>query len=163
MENENIVVETKELPDPETVEKEKPVAGSKAKKKPKPTPLTKDKPKPGHPENVIIIGGQEIEIKPTKLKYHRNNTAYFYRVVDALPLPEIMAMPKGSFGDDRDGDKALMDWMIAVVDDVDVIVNNYDDIDTETIEKMLEIFKRLNRITEKEEKQKNAANQMRKE
>ena len=147
----------------EVIQKPIPSAESKTKKKPKPTTANKAKPKPGRTENVVTIGGREVEIFPTKLKYHRNNTAYFYRVVDALPLPEIMAMPKGSFGDDRDGDKALMDWMIAVVDDVDLIVNNYDDIDTETVEKMLEIFKRLNRITEKEEKQKNAANQMRKE
>ena len=65
-------------------------------------------------------------------------------------------MEAGTFGDDRDGDKALMDWLIAVTDDPDLIINNYDEIDTETIEKLLLIFRRLNRIDEKEARQKNA-------
>lgn len=66
-----------------------------------------------------------------------------------------MAMEPGYFGDERDGDKAVMDWLIAVTDDEELIVANYDDLDTETIEKILSIFRRVNRIDEKEEKLKN--------
>lgn len=51
------------------------------------------------------------------MKYHRNRTAAFYRYLDVYPLPEILAMREGVFGDERDGDKALMDWLIAVTDD----------------------------------------------
>ena len=64
-------------------------------------------------------------------------------------------MEAGTFGDDRDGDKATMDWLIAATDDEQLIVDNYDEMDTGTIEKILSIFKRVNRIEEKEQKQKN--------
>ena len=57
-----------------------------------------------------------------------------------------MAMEPGSFGDERDGDKAVMDWLIAATDDEELIVNNYDEMDTEMIEKILSIFRRVNRI-----------------
>ena len=127
-----------------------------------PTKKTKEKvlPKVGNPENTVMIGGTLVEIKPTKLKYHRNNVAAFYKIVDMIPLPDILSMDKNAFGDGRDGDKALMDWLIAVVDDENLIVENYNDMDTSTIEKILAIFKRVNKIDEKEEKQKNAESRM---
>ena len=31
-------------------------------------------------------------------------------------------MEAGAFGDDRDGDKAVMDWLIAVTDDEELIL-----------------------------------------
>ena len=55
----------------------------------------------------------------------------------------------------RDGDKALCDWLVAVTDDEDLIRENYNEIDSETIYKLLAIFRRINRINEKEEKLKN--------
>lgn len=64
-------------------------------------------------------------------------------------------MEAGSFGDNRDGDKAVMDWLIAVTDDEQLILDNYDSMDTGLIEQLLEIFRRVNRIDEKEQKQKN--------
>ena len=64
-------------------------------------------------------------------------------------------MDAKTFGDDRDGDKATMDWLIAATDDEQLIIENYDEMDTGTIETILTIFKRVNRITEKEEKLKN--------
>lgn len=64
-------------------------------------------------------------------------------------------MDKGAFGDDRDGDKAVMDWLIAATDNETLITENYDGMDTDTIEKILSIFKRVNKIDEKKEKLKN--------
>lgn len=64
-------------------------------------------------------------------------------------------MDAGQFGDDREGDKAVMDWLIAVTDDPDLIDAHYDEIDTGTVEQMLTIFKRVNHIAEKEDKLKN--------
>lgn len=150
----------KEIQATGVAEKELPEVGITEKKMPTRRSRAKELPKVGAPENTVKIGDQMIEIKPTKLKYHRNNVAAFYKIVDMIPLPEIMQMTAGSFGDERDGDKALMDWLIAVVDDEDLILNNYNEMDTETIERMLSIFKRVNKITEKEEKQKNAVGQM---
>ena len=129
--------EMKELPDTAQIQKELPVVGSQ--------------------ENKIMVGGTMVEIKPTKLKYQRNRTASFYKVMELYPLTEIFAMQKGTFGDDRDGDKAVMDWLIAVFDDEKLVTENYDEFDTGTIEQLLVIFKRVNEIDEKEEKLKNLA------
>lgn len=112
-------------------------------------------PQVGSPENTVIIGGQLIEIKPTKLRYQRNRTAAFYKVLEMYPIADILAMEAGAFGDDRDGDKATLDWLIAVTDDEKVVTDHYDEMDTDTIEQLLSIFRRLNRIDEKEQKLKN--------
>lgn len=140
-----MAVRKKELPGAEQTEKELP--GTEMKKKE--TPMV------GNPENTVMIGGKPIEIKPTKLKYQRNRTATFFRALEIYPLIDILAMEAGAFGDDRDGDKALMDWLIAATDDEETITKNYDELDTETIERILSIFRRVNRIDEKDEKIKN--------
>lgn len=147
----------KVIPSTEQKTKDIPIAGSKAKETPKSEQKTKELPKVGSPENTVIIGGKLIEIKPTKLKYQRNRTAAFYRLLEMYPLTDIQAMESGAFGDDRDGDKATMDWLIAATDDEQLVVENYDSMDTGTIEKILSIFKRVNKIDEKEAKLKNMA------
>ena len=125
--------------------------------KPLPTSEQTDKGRPpiGSPENSVRIGDQLIEIKPTKLKYQRNRTAAFYRMLELYPLADILAMEAGAFGDDRDGDKALMDWLIAVTDNEQLILDHYNELDTGVIEQLLQIFRRVNRMDEKEQKQKN--------
>ena len=125
--------------------------------KPLPAPEQTDKglPRIGSPENSVRIGDQLIEIKPTKLKYQRNRTAAFYRMLELYPLADILAMEAGAFGDDRDGDKALMDWLIAVTDNEQLILDHYNELDTGVIEQLLQIFRRVNRMDEKEQKQKN--------
>lgn len=117
--------------------------------------MDKGLPQIGSPENSVRIGDQLIEIKPTKLKYQRNRTAAFYRMLELYPLADILAMETGAFGDDRDGDKALMDWLIAVTDDEQLILDHYNELDTGMIEQLLQIFRRVNRMDEKEQKQKN--------
>lgn len=125
----------------------------------KPLPVTeqteKGLPQIGSPENSILIGDTLVEVKPTKLKYQRNRTAAFYKMLEVYPLADILAMEAGAFGDDRDGDKALMDWLIAVLDDEKLVTENYDRLDTGIIEQLLAIFRRVNRIDEKEQKLKN--------
>ena len=115
----------------------------------------KELPQVGSPENSIVIGGKLIEIRPTRLRYQRNRTAAFYKMLELYPLADILAMEAGALGDDRDGDKAVMDWLIAVFDDEALVLENYDSMDTATIEHLLEIFRRVNRIDDKEQKQKN--------
>ena len=75
-------------------------------------------------------------------------------MLELYPLADILAMEAGAFGDDRDGDKAVMDWLIAVTDDEKLVTAHYDSLDTGVIEQMLSIFRRVNRIDEKETKQK---------
>ena len=125
------------------------------KKKPSPKQTVKELPQVGNPENTVQIGDRLIEIKPTKLKYQRNRTAYFYKAMELYPIPDILATDVGVFDPDRDGDKCLMDFLIAATDDEKLITENYDDMDTGTIEKILEIYKRLNKVDEKETARKN--------
>ena len=136
-------------------EKEIPNTEIEVKKSPARKPREKKLPGVGNPENTVMIGEMPVEIKPTKLKYHRNNVAAFYKIVDMVPLPDILSMNESAFGDGRDGDKALMDWLIAVTDNPDLVTAHYDEMDTGTIEQLLTIFRRVNRIDEKEQKLKN--------
>lgn len=115
----------------------------------------KEMPKSGNEENMVMIGDVLVEIKPTKLKYMRNRTAEFYRILQAYPLPDILASKPKTFGDNRDGDKCVFDWLCAVFDDEALIRKYYNDLDTGTIERVLEIFKRINKIQEKEDELKN--------
>lgn len=117
---------------------------------------TKELPQVGIPENTVIIGGELIEIKPTKLKYQRNRTAVFYHILELYPLPDILAMDAKAFGDGLDGDKKLCDWLVAVTDNEELIREHYDEIDSDTIYRLLEIYKRVNKISAMEEKLKNA-------
>ena len=135
----------KELPSEEIVEKEIPESGMKQR----------EMPAIGNPENTVTIGGRLIEIKPMKLKYVRNRTAAFRHILELYPLSDILAM-ENSFGDGRDGDKALYDWLVAVTDDEDLIRENYDEIDTDTIYKLLAIHRRIEKVDELETKLKNA-------
>ena len=57
-------------------------------------------------------------------------------------------MEAGAFGDERDGDKAVMDWLIAVTDDEELITAHYDSLDTGVIEQLLSIFSQHLQIKE---------------
>lgn len=159
------MAKAKEMPVNEQEEKEIPVANqetvelpdSEQEVKPVPEegPAERELPLVTNGENMITIGDTTIEIKPTKLKYQRNRTAVFYHILELYPLSDILAMGTKSFGDGLDGDKKLYDWLVAVTDNEELIRKNYDEIDSETIYKMLEIFRRVNKISELEEKQKN--------
>ena len=132
---------------PEVTQGEKPVEHTENSQK--------ELPEIGNSENVVIIGGNPVEIKPTKLRYQRDRTATFYKALEYYPIVDILATDVGGFDEERSGDKCLMDWLIAVTDDSELIVENYNSMDSEQIEKMLIIFKRVNRIEEKEQKAKN--------
>lgn len=123
-----------------------------------PLPKTTDKkmktPKVGNPANLIQFGDIEIELKPTKIRYQRDRTAAFYRMLKQMPLVDILALQDGILDPERSSDKMLFDWLIAVTDDPKLVAANYDKLDTETIYKILDIFCRLNHIPEDEKKQK---------
>ena len=130
------------------VQKKKPVA--RTKKPAKPLPPT------GNPENMVDICGTMVEIKPVKVKYMRDYTAAFYRAVDTHPMPDLYMMKVDDEGE-RDADKAMVDWLIAATDNAKLILEKYEEMDSEMIERILEIYKRVNRIAEKEEKLKKFA------
>ena len=149
-------MKSKQLPDEGVKNEQMPEAGQETKAVPEAVGPSKELPQVGNPENTILIAGKLIEIKPTKLKYQRNRTAVFYHILEMYPLTDILAMGPNSFGDGLDGDKKLYDWLVAVIDDEDFVREHYDEFDTDIIHRMLEIFRRVNKITEAEEKLKNA-------
>lgn len=148
---------TKAKPVPELAQKERevPELGVQNREVPDTTVKARELPPIGNPENTVMIGGKLVEIKPTKLKYQRNRTAVFYHILEVYPLADILAMDN-QFGDGRDGDKALCDWLVAATDDEELIRENIDEISSDTIYKILAIFRRVNKIDEYEEKLKNA-------
>ena len=131
-------------PTPEVTETDKPVPEYKREKKKLP-PVE-------HVENTVQFGSQLIEIKPTRLKYQRDRTAAFYRMLDAYNLVDILALRDGTLDPERSSDKMLFDWLIAVTDDPELVRNEYDDVTSETVYQCLQLFKKLNRIKDEDEK-----------
>ena len=147
----------KDIPDEAELDKEIPEASELDKEMPEASPLDKPQPPLVDPENIIRVGDQDIEIKPTKLLYQRNKTAAAYRILDVYPLPDILAMDKGILDPERDGDAIVFDFLTAVFDDGKLVAKYYDTMDSETIYRAVQIFKRLNHIDDKEEASKNRA------
>lgn len=149
----------KAIPDTEAKVVELPDGEQAERKMPDEVKTRKELPAIGNPENTVVIGGELIEIKPMKLKYQRNRTAVFYHALELYPLPDLLAMDPGKqdmFGDGRDGDKALLDWLVAATDREDLMREHYNEIDTDTVYRILEIFRRVNKIDDREAKLKNA-------
>ena len=146
---------------PETSQEVKTTPSTRQRKPKKPDVEQSIPPKPelGIEENMVLVANQWLEIKPTKLLYMRNGTAMFYRIVDTYPTPDIPMLPKGTVDPVRNGDKCLTEWLVAVTDNPDFVAEHINDFDGETIHQLLEIFKRLNHITEKEEALKKAQTQ----
>lgn len=158
---------SKELPQEAELNKTLPESKELDKQMPEAAELNKELPPTVNPENVIRLGDQDIEIKPTKLLYQRNRTAASYRILEVYPLPDILAMEKGILDPDRDGDAIVFDFLTAVFDNkpgapdptgtAEMLKQYYDTMTSEDIERALKIFKRLNHIEDKEEAAKNRA------
>lgn len=139
-------------PEEKPLDKEIPEPTPIKKKTLKPSVLKREMPKDANPDNCIKLGDRVIEIKPTKLKYFRNKMAAIYTVLKMVPLNEFLAYEKGTFDDERNSDQILYDFLVAVFDDSSVVRSNYDEMTSEDIERVLQIFGRINHIEEKEEK-----------
>lgn len=118
---------------------------------PEPSPEKEEKPSDFLEENCVMIGNRKVEIKPTKLKYFRNKAASAYGIIKAVPLHELLTYGKGILDEKRDADQLLYDFLVAAFDDSALVRDNYDDMDADTIERIVKIFGRLNHIDEKEE------------
>lgn len=149
--------EVKALPEATEANKEMPKENTEQKELPEAKQLNKAMPPEVNPENVVTLGGEQIEIKPTKIKYQRNRTAAAYRILDLYPLADVLAMDKGIIDPERDGDAVVFDFLVAVFDDVKIVTKYYDSMTSEDVDRIIKIFKRLNHIDEKEEAAKNRA------
>ena len=130
-----------ELPEEKEVKKDIPEASPEKEEMPA------DKPE----ENCVIIGGEKIEIKPTKLKYFRSKHASAYNIIKVVPLHELLTYGKGVIDENRTADQLLYDFLIAVFDDPDFVKDHYNDLDADIVDKICKIFGRVNHIDEKEE------------
>jgi hypothetical protein len=164
-------VETKESPNETKLKKEKPNETDKIENKPENTPEKEtipnestqketipdaspekeEKPSDYIEENCVMVGDKKIEIKPTKLKYFRNKAASGYGIIKAVPLQELLTYGKGVLDEKRDADQLLYDFLVAAFDDSTFVRDNYDELDADTIDKIVKIFGRVNHIDEKEE------------
>ena len=123
---------------PKVNEEVKPVPDVTENTTPLPKPSAKKMavPKVGNPANVVQFGDIEVELKPTKIKYQRDRTAAFYRMLKQMPLVDILALQDGILDPERSSDKMLFDWLIAVTDDPKIVTANYDKLDSESIYKI---------------------------
>lgn len=131
--------------------KSNPKPNTSQKEVPQETELNKAMPPEVNPENCVTINNEVYEIKPTKIKYQRNRTAAAYHILEAYPLADILAWEKGIVDPDRDGDQVVFDFLTAVFDNAKIVTRIYDNMTTYDVERILKIFKRLNKIDEKEE------------
>lgn len=164
-------MENKDLPFEAMEEKEIPIESALKENKPEELQLLQDVPKESEKkdtvpdispkkeempsdyleENCVMIGGKKIEIKPTKLKYFRNKAASAFAIIKAVPLHELLTYGKGVLDEKRDADQLLYDFLVAAFDDSELVKNNYDEIDADTVDRICKIFGRLNHIDEKQE------------
>lgn len=104
-----------------------------------------------HETDIITVNGESRKIKPTRLGYFRNRTAAIYEALKKIPIHKFLAYEKGVFDEERDSDQILFDFLVAVFDDEDFVKKNYNNFTADDLEKILEIFGRINHIDKKEE------------
>jgi len=138
-------------PDESPILQTKPDETPKIEIVPDASPKKEEMPSDYIEDNCVMVGDKKIEIKPTKLKYFRNKAASAYGIIKAVPLHELLTYGKGVIDEKRDADQLLYDFLVAAFDDSDLVKNNYDEFDADTIDRICKIFGRINHIDEKEE------------
>ena len=171
MANKLTPIEGKELPVELETNKEIPVESELIEQQPQETPVLTESPEESKlvetvpeasegkaempsdfiEENCVVVNGQKIEIKPTKLKYFRNKAASAYGIIKMVPLHELLTYDKGVLDERRDADQLLYDFLVAAFDDPEFVKKNYDEFDADAIDKVVKIFGKVNHIDEKEE------------
>lgn len=117
------------------------------------TPEKEEMPSDYIEENCVVIDGKKIEIKPTKVAYFRNKTASTYNIMKNIPLTELFGIKKGVLDETRDGDQIVYDFLVAALDDKEFVRDKYNDLNAEQIERIVQIFGRINHIDDKYENQ----------
>ena len=128
-----------------------PNVSPEVKELPNKSELKEELPSELNEENVVVVNGKKVELKPTKLKYFRNKAASAYGIINAIPLHELLTYEKGVLDPKRTADDLVFDFLIAAFDDVDFVKENYNEMDADTVDRVCKIFARLNHIDEKQE------------
>ena len=111
------------------------------------TPSVQDK------SNYVVLNGKSYEILPTRTKYFRTQWANGHVLLKHYTLSEIFALTQERDG--IDGDETIFKFLVAVFDNEDLVKEVYDELDSETLYRICDIFRRVNKIDEIEEHQKN--------
>ena len=117
---------------------------------PEETPQKTDLPSGLNMENVVFIKNEPIEIKPTQLRYFRNQAVSSYNFIKAIPLTTFFTYQKGVLGN-RSPDEMLYDFLVAVFDSSEFVRDHYDEMTADDVDRIVKIFGRINHIDEKEE------------
>lgn len=103
--------------------------------------------------NCVVLNGKSYEILPTRTKYFRTQWANGHVLLKHYTLSEIFALTQERDG--IDGDEAIYKFLVAVFDNEDLVKEVYDELDSEMLYRICDIFRRVNKIDEIEEHQKN--------
>ncbi len=133
----------------------KPTPKRKAAAKQIPTAELPQQPAPSilDSECSVWLDGRQVEIKPTRTKYFRTQWANAHVLLKHYTLSEIFALTQERDG--VDGDEAIYKFLVAAFDNEALVKEVYDDLDSETLYRICEIFRKVNKIDEIEEHQKN--------
>lgn len=75
--------------------------------------------------------------------------------MENVPIDTLFVIQQGVYDPKRDGLQIIFDFLVAVFDDEQFVRDNFDHMTAADIEKILEIYRRINKIEEKEEAAKN--------
>lgn len=94
-------------------------------------------------ENQILIGSKTIDIKPTKMKYIRNNFYVYY---------ELIKQEKINLFKYSDGDEIFTKFLQAAFDnDVEIIEYIKEELDLNTLNNLIEKIREVNGFPTDEE------------
>ena len=111
-------------------------------------------------ENTVTINGIEREIKETRFEYYRIGWTSARGLLENVPIDALFVIQEGVYDPKRDGLQIVFDFLVAVFDDEQFVRDNFDYMTAGDIDKILEIYKRINKIEEKEDAAKNRAAKM---
>lgn len=106
-------------------------------------------------ENTVTINGIDREIKETRFEYYRIGWTSARGLLENVPIDTLFVIQQGVYDPKRDGLQIIFDFLVAVFDDEQFVRDNFDYMTAADIEKILEIYRRINKIEEKEEAAKN--------
>lgn len=138
-------------PEETQVINETPAETEEKKDTPEGTKEKEDLPSGLKEENCVVIGGNKIEIKPTKLKYFRNKAASGYGIIKNVPIYQLYTYEKGQLDPERSADELVYDFLVASFNDSAFVRDNYNEMDADNLDTICKIFGRINHIDEKEE------------
>ncbi|MDK2801727.1 MAG: hypothetical protein PWQ70_3346 [Clostridiales bacterium] len=93
-------------------------------------------------DNEVLINGKKREILGTKIKYLKNGYFNAYKIINDIGIVELFNY--------SDGEELIKNFLISVFDDENYVNSVFEDLDVETIENIIEVVKKVNKIKEED-------------